>query len=80
MRLSFARQAGQITVLLRGAKSGGAVEVQPIAGVKDILSQQQREVFDRMSVQHTLQNAPQTDQIRSQLKELLDRQRTQERK
>ena len=80
MRLSFARQAGQITVLLRGTKSNGSVEVAPIAGVKDILTQQQREVVDRMASSRILGENASGDQIRNQLKELLEKQRNQERR
>lgn len=81
LRLTFARQSGQINVLLRGAKAAAsdAIDVAPIAGIKDVLTGTQRSVVESMlSRQAAVQSLTSSDAVKSQLKELLEKQRAQQ--
>lgn len=82
MRLSFARQSGSINVLLRGAKRGEqstVVDVPPISGIKDILNESQRQTVEKLATSAiTVRPPDMSDRVKGQLRELLEKERTQQ--
>lgn len=76
IRLNYARQAGQINVLLRSNSDTSVVDVSAVTSVKDLLS-----AGDRTVVEETLKkDAPSpemADKLREQFKEIIEAQRSQ---
>ena len=84
LRLSFARQSGQINILLRGSRRGAEttqLDVPPISGLKDILTESQRQTMEGMMARNAQAATPNmSDRVKGQLRELLERERSQQGK
>ena len=70
-RLSYARQAGKIGVMLRNAGDSDAVEISPIFGVVDVLEQKDKERVMQLVKETTASQ----DVLQQQIKEIFDTKR-----
>lgn len=76
MRLNYARQVGQIGVLLRNDKDNAAIDLPPIANVMDLLPANEKEMIDGLLKQKQ-PSADQSEKLREQFKEIIENQRKQ---
>jgi len=77
MRLNYARQSGQIDILLRNSADSANVDLQPISGVGDLLSASEKETVAALLKQGQLSDE-ERERLRNQLKELFQSQRQQQ--
>ena len=76
MRLNYARQNGQISVLLRNSQDSGVLDVKPITSVQDVLSPSEKIALQSISQSATA--SPDTmDKLRDQFKEIIEAQKKQ---
>ena len=69
-RLNFARQTGKIDVLLRNEKDKAIVDIKPIAGVVDLLSEPEKAAVERVR-QMTKMTDEERDKMKAQFKEMM---------
>jgi pilus assembly protein CpaB len=76
MRLNYARQNGQISILLRKQDDNSAVELKPIMSLKDILPASEQEAIEK-AVQQAANSSFGNEKFKEQVRELLEKQRLQ---
>ena len=81
VRLSYARQVGSISLLLRSIRDSKPLEIQPLAGVEDVLSAADKDLVQRLMKEQGINvtfGAGQSEaQLREQAKAQLETQRRQ---
>lgn len=77
VRLNYARQVGQVSLMLRSQDDKSLVQTEPISSVVDILSAGDRARIEEMRRQDAAQTATTADKFKDQLRELMDKQRNQ---
>lgn len=76
LRLNYARQNGQISVLLRNSQDNGALDVKPITSIEDVLSASEKESVTALS--QKVQVSPDSmDKLREQFKGIIEAQKKQ---
>ena len=76
LRLNYARQNGQISVLLRNSQDNGSIDIKPITSIEDVLSATERESITAMS--QKVQVTPDSmDKLRDQFKGIIEAQKKQ---
>lgn len=71
MRLNFARDAGRISVLLRNSHDNEQVELQPVSGLSDLLSSEERELFKQAAVADRMSDE-EREAMNAQLKQIYE--------
>jgi pilus assembly protein CpaB len=74
VRLNYARQAGQISILLRSDKDSTVADIPAITGIKDILAVTDRQLVDE-AVKKTGVSVEASDQLKEQFRQILEAQR-----
>ena len=76
LRLNYARQNGQISILLRNSTDNGALDIKPITSIEDVLSASEKESVVSMS--QKVQVSPDSmDKLREQFKGIIEAQKKQ---
>jgi pilus assembly protein CpaB len=76
LRLNYARQNGQISVLLRNSQDNGALDIKPITSIEDVLSPTEKTALQAMS-QRVQMSPDSMDKLREQFKGILEAQKKQ---
>jgi pilus assembly protein CpaB len=76
MRLNYARQNGQINVLLRNPQDSAPLEVKPITSVQDVLNASERSAVENLS-RSVQPDVDSMDRLRDQFRDLLEKQQRQ---
>lgn len=79
VRLNYARQSGQINVMLRNAKDTAALDLDAITNVKDLLSAGDRERVEA-AIKAGQPAGEMADRLKEQFREILEAQRAQGKK
>ncbi len=77
LRLNYARQVGNVSVLLRHNKDESLVDIPPIVGIGDVLTPLDKEKIEEFAAKAMSFESPQTDQLREQLRDIFEKQRKQ---
>jgi len=76
LRLNYARQNGQISVLLRNSQDNGTLDIKPITSIEDALSATEKATVQAMD--QRVQATPDSmDKLREQFKGILEAQKKQ---
>ena len=76
LRLNYARQNGQISVMLRNSQDNGSLDIKPITSIEDVLSATEKESL--MSMSQKVQATPDSmDKLREQFKGIMEAQKKQ---
>jgi len=76
MRLNYARQNGQINVMLRNAQDSGLIDIKPITAVQDVISATEKAALENVS-RATVPNGDTMEKLREQFKEVIETQKKQ---
>lgn len=78
VRLNYAKQAGQINLMLRNPQDTTVVRIEPVTSLQDILTVADQQKIEAAKNTAMTLAAPAADKFREQIKEVLERQRQQQ--
>lgn len=77
MRLNYARQNGQVNVMLRNPQDSAVLDVKPITSIEDVLSTNERTAIESMARTNPAANIDSMTKLRDQFKEIIEAQKKQ---
>jgi len=77
MRLNYARQEGQISILLRNSKDSNTLDLPPIAGVLDLLDTSEKDMVKKIEARRMEATRVEGERFKEQVKALMKMQRQQ---
>ena len=80
LRLNYARQEGQISLLLRSPRDNSDLEINPIGSVLALLNTEQQSALKEMQDKQQVASRAEGERFKEQIKALMELQRSQKRK